>query len=992
MKFLIDKEVNLNTDDLLKTSSYSKALYEVINSAPTDAAFTIGLFGEWGSGKSSIVKTVGEEFSTTKKIKFVVYDAWKYSNDSFRRMFLLKLQQDLGFERTEKFDSFYRNKTSDVSVKRKVDWKYIILTAIILIIGITLVNLIPKGEENTKITLALVVTFLGILVNILGRAFSDYKVTVQEPMIFAPEQFEECFNEMIPKVFQRNNTIDKLAKWINGQNYISGLDKLVIVIDNIDRCPKDKAYEMITNVKSFLSTQKKVIFLIPVDDEALKRHIIKEENNDVKEAEEFLRKFFSVTIRIKPFKRFDLYDFTNNLNKAYNLNFNPTTIDIVSKEYATNPRRIIQFFNDLMSELKIFEINQGTDFNKTHESLICKMLILRQEWPDYYKMISKNSNLILDTDSIRDYLKSNPELNSFLNVTESITRNETIKVIETILSTFDRETKIPNEVILLVEKKEFNEIEKLVKEDRQNISTLVDYLIERLNLGILRKTFKTDVNNTFETLCYLDSKFQLTPDQNIRISAEVRQHVKEFFRAISDANLLITYGHKIKSQGLPYIDSFLRDFMDVAINDKGDENTYPYVKGFFRTYIKNESSKGILKQLSPLFEIEFNRSASHLQDYELESDQLNEIVNENVLTTIIGRTATLDSENETFKELIYTSTKIKMTSKSFREAIARLDTMVPAFTNFSKEQITQYIKVINLFLINQQTVSINEDDIETLNGLKNKLLANRNVSNRPVNIHTESLDSEQVSIIVNFLKYVYVCSKGKVEVLSNLNSLLATSPNERREIINEKLLEIKRERPEFHLTTIQEVIINDETYTDKTIELNEFILTNKESDGKYLLDENLASQKLERFVDFFANNKVDNIYKFLERIINDERAKGLLAKIVTKLSKSNILELPKNLQVLSFDKVCEGDTIFDYQENIDFLKAIASEGEKKHISQLVKVIVSKLQRQDKVHEGFEILDEVRELKGQEKKTIESIVEGMKDGDEQEKALKKLKKL
>ena len=40
----------------------------------------------------------------------------------------------------------------------------------------------------------------------------------------------------------------------------------------------------------------------------LKRHIIKEENNDTKEAEEFLRKFFSVTIRIKPFKRFDLYD------------------------------------------------------------------------------------------------------------------------------------------------------------------------------------------------------------------------------------------------------------------------------------------------------------------------------------------------------------------------------------------------------------------------------------------------------------------------------------------------------------------------------------------------------------------------------------------------------------------------------------------------------------------------------------------------------------
>jgi hypothetical protein len=216
-------------------------------------------------------------------------------------------------------------------------------------------------------------------------------------MIFAPEQFEECFNDMIPRVFE-NGIIHNYSKWIMGNKYISGLEKLVIVIDNIDRCPKDKAYELITNIKNFLSTQKNVVFLIPVDDEALKRHIIKEEKNDTKEADEFLRKFFNVTIRIKPFKRFDLYDFTNKLNKENQLNFNPTTIDIVSKGYATNPRRILQFFNDLMCELKIFELNNDLEFIKTHESLICKMLILRQEWPDFYKMISINANLINESD------------------------------------------------------------------------------------------------------------------------------------------------------------------------------------------------------------------------------------------------------------------------------------------------------------------------------------------------------------------------------------------------------------------------------------------------------------------------------------------------------------------------------------------------------------------------------------------------------------------
>ncbi len=991
MKFLIDKEIDLNKQDFLKTSSYSKALREVINNAPSDVAFTIGLFGEWGSGKSSIVKTVEEEFIKTRKIKFVVYDAWKYSNDSFRRMFLLKLQQDLGFERTEKFESFYRNKTSDVAVDRRVDWKYIVFTALILLIGIALVNIIPDTTGETKVTLALVITFFGILVNILGRAFSDYKVTVQEPMIFAPEQFEECFNEMIPKVFESNSVIDKIAKWISGQSYVSGLDKLVIVIDNIDRCPKDKAYEMITNIKSFLSTQKKVIFLIPVDDEALKRHIIKEENNDSKEAEEFLRKFFSVTIRIKPFKRFDLYDFTNNINKDHNLNFNPTTIDIVSKEYATNPRRIIQFFNDLMSELKIFELNHDKAFATAHESLICKMLIIRQEWPEYYKMISKNSNLLNESESIQSYLGENQDLNSFLNVTESITRNEPISVVETVLSTFDRESKLSTEIISLVEKKGVQELEKSIGDNKVDKTIVIDYLIERLNTGLKRKTFKTDVNNTFELICSLDSKLELERDQNVRIAAEAKPHLNDFFRFVNNLDSMITYGHRVKTQGLPYLDDFLSRFMRIAINDKDDENSYPFVKNLFRAYVKSESSKTILEEFSSLFEAEFNRSSSNLQEYELASDQLSDIVNEKVLSTIIGRTAAIDEENDTYKELIYASSNISLTSISFKEAITRIDALVPSLTNFTKEQIIQYIRTINLFLSHQHGVSKSAEENETLMALKNKLLSNRTVSNRAVNFHTEPLTADELVILTNFLKYIYACSNGGVEILSNLNSILSTSPSERQETVNDRLIELKNENAHYHLATLYSIVLGDETYSDKTIELMEFALTKKDKE-KYHMTDDLAGQKLERVINHFSLTKSPNVFGFLERIINDERAKGLVAQIVTKMSKANIVELPEKLQVLSFDRVAEGDTIYEYESNVDFLKAIASKGNKKHVSKLVKVIDHKLQRQDKIIEGIEILEEVKELKGGDKKIIEGIVESMEDGENKDRIVKKLKEL
>src|ERR1700712_685531 len=51
---------------------------------------TIGLFGSWGTGKSTVIEILREDIGET--IPFFVFDAWKYQNDSLRRIFLLKLK------------------------------------------------------------------------------------------------------------------------------------------------------------------------------------------------------------------------------------------------------------------------------------------------------------------------------------------------------------------------------------------------------------------------------------------------------------------------------------------------------------------------------------------------------------------------------------------------------------------------------------------------------------------------------------------------------------------------------------------------------------------------------------------------------------------------------------------------------------------------------------------------------------------------------------
>src|ERR1700722_7980361 len=55
--------------------------------------FVIGLYGSWGSGKSSIVEML--RTSSDRKFQIVVVDAWRKDKDNFLRQFVKKLANEL---------------------------------------------------------------------------------------------------------------------------------------------------------------------------------------------------------------------------------------------------------------------------------------------------------------------------------------------------------------------------------------------------------------------------------------------------------------------------------------------------------------------------------------------------------------------------------------------------------------------------------------------------------------------------------------------------------------------------------------------------------------------------------------------------------------------------------------------------------------------------------------------------------------------------------
>jgi predicted AAA+ superfamily ATPase len=53
-----------------------------------ETPFTVGIFGEWGVGKSTIIAAVKDRLSEEGDVAFAYFDAWRYEDVALRREFL----------------------------------------------------------------------------------------------------------------------------------------------------------------------------------------------------------------------------------------------------------------------------------------------------------------------------------------------------------------------------------------------------------------------------------------------------------------------------------------------------------------------------------------------------------------------------------------------------------------------------------------------------------------------------------------------------------------------------------------------------------------------------------------------------------------------------------------------------------------------------------------------------------------------------------------
>lgn len=975
MKFIIDEEIILNNKegertDLLNTSVYADMLVKTIESADKSKPFTIGLFGEWGSGKSSVLKTAQNilEAKPDYKYRFVTYDAWKYAGDSFRRMFLYELQNELDVKPTEMLNRFYDNINEDTEVKHKVNTHYGVYYVLLLfVIGCILL----VCDNGVLKYLGFALTAITILINLWKNSTDDLKVTVQKSRIFAPEQFEECFNEII-EGSRKTSISKKVWNWITRVEKQS--DELVIVIDNMDRCHNDMAYSLLTDIKNFLGCkQQHLIFVIPVDVDALKKHIInksKSSEEECNQADEFLRKFFNVSLWIKPFHSDEMFEFAENLNSKYELGLQRETLSIMAREYATNPRRLIQLCNNLIIEFESFE---DVYYVQENQPIICKMVIMREEFPTYYKKIQHDVTLLfsdqfdnIDNDRLKLFLQRTFYVSKpyefRLSIIDRILSNS--KTSGSLTSAIKEQISIPGSV---------EEINAFIANDETRRKDVVAYLLSEIRKAANRKLFNADMVNLYPAFLYLYTA-GIIKDEECRMLGNLISSESDWgilIPLIPDyLEMHIPFSHHMCKLGneqprdsfIQYVsswnedDSFsvpVRHTVFHACNEYGAECIDDLAKPFHKAFKEDPTSSFAFRY----------PEASSLYTNDLVSEVIEDMKSDNVNGT--------ESPYTLFR-MICSQLEPKKDDSLVLKFLEKLHSLIPEYSYQSSNANDIFVFMEYLKEFFQTNSKIRLSDNSNLKRALSKMTNTHRVGNT---FRSYLFDNDgDARIVVNFFNLFEMA--GAITNAPTIDEAAILHFANMKDWCD-KTIEVLDNllTNGFDVSHYREAIIAFESYSDAHLRLISYLCSDSCPTERRLNDITLRKQ-ISNILNQMESSEVDHSDFLVKEANSKEWFKEQLLAYLEGKPVEYLAQLDSKLQRFVVKKFEE--KLNDYEHNVAILTLIAAFGTKNGIHKLVNLISTKIIQGDNSLNWCSLLCKIREINQREFNLLSSTIENLSD--------------
>ncbi|MFS9332141.1 P-loop NTPase fold protein [Streptococcus mitis] len=319
-KFSLGTLKDIPTDiDYFEINKYTKGLKEFLVNCETP--MTVAIQGDWGTGKTSIMKQVKKSLLGDNKdvVEIIEFNTWQYSQFNMDEDLALSLICEL-------IESLKGDKGSVDKVKN-------------ILIAMSKIPISMSGLSG-------------------GNEIVDGLVEAFSKKISSLKEFKAEFQKLVDK----KTDVDVLN---------SRKRRVIIFIDDLDRLVPTKAVELLEVLKLFLDCEG-CVFILAIDSNVIIKGIEDKYGEDI--AKDKGKAFFDKIIQVPftvPLKQYDMKKFiqsalVNGISIFNSLDSNELLIieKLILNSLGNNPRGIKRLFNHYSLLLYIQNIEDGVDVNQ----------------------------------------------------------------------------------------------------------------------------------------------------------------------------------------------------------------------------------------------------------------------------------------------------------------------------------------------------------------------------------------------------------------------------------------------------------------------------------------------------------------------------------------------------------------------------------------------------------------------------------------------------
>ncbi|MCB2299857.1 KAP family P-loop NTPase fold protein [Clostridium tagluense] len=291
---------NASNIDMLAYKPYAELIYEISNDKRM-SPLTIGLFGSWGSGKSTLLRLINEKViennKENKEVIAITLNSWMFE----------------GYDdaKTALMESLLRaiESSEDIDGGCKKGFKKLIKRVNLIRIGRTIVKQgIPLALSALTGNPVPAITSIGLGITEKLKSSEG----IEELADSAKKMKEEYLKED-----DKDESIVENIRVFRGEFQAilkdSGIENLIIMIDDLDRCNPDRILETLEAIKLFLAVEK-TTFIVAIDERvvtyAIKKKYPKlsaEDNIDV--SKDYIEKIIQLPIRLPELSEMDIKNY-----------------------------------------------------------------------------------------------------------------------------------------------------------------------------------------------------------------------------------------------------------------------------------------------------------------------------------------------------------------------------------------------------------------------------------------------------------------------------------------------------------------------------------------------------------------------------------------------------------------------------------------------------------------------------------------------------------